>query len=942
MARDVRVPESSEWRATLRASGGFAVAAPQIEHTSSLSPIMELMSARWLRPVVAACAVVAATLLAGCGSGSSTSAAPPPSQPPAATLAVTSFTPASAGVGDVVTVTGTGFSGVTAVKVGGVTATFVVDSTTQLRVTVPAGAASGRIEIDTAAGAALSSGNLSVVAVPAVTSVSPSSIAPPARITVSGSDLDLVTQARLGGTLLAIATQSATSLALDVPAGASTGFLTLTSNGVARQSAAQVTVAGSITVASFSPTTLARGATLTITGTNLDRATGVEYTGGASSTIASRTGSTQVTTVVPSTAATGPITVVGNAGDRFTSSANLTVTIPITVDANATYRIAAGASVTVAGQGLLAVTGVTVGASAGTITTKTDTQLVFTPPAGLACGAITLVSAAQPSVAAGSVIVGNGCTVRAAGIEFAQVLSQQPGDPYQRIVPGKELLVRAYVVAENAGTAAPAVRLTAFSGSTTLGNVTMTGPATLPVLAAGAAVPDTMLYNELQSFNASLPAAWVASGLAVRVDVDPNQVVGPTVTATATPLVGTNTTIDIVLVPVVSGANVPTMPDPVLVLDELTRRMPVQRGRITVSVRAPYTLTAATDGVDTEWSAALSELEQLRRSEAPSKQYYGMVKPMVSAGTAGIGYVNRVGSSSPSLSALGWDASRSAWRRTMTHELGHNYSRSHAPCGGPANPDPNYPYANAALSATPLFESLLDDIQSPGGLTDVMAYCSGSWFSDYNYREVQRFLEARPQAAALVASVANNTAAGGESVLIAGRIDADGVSFEPAQRLRGVAVPAAAGADLLRVRTQDGATFDYPFDAIDVDHVDEQQFFVTVPATAAPIVQVDVVRAGRVLPLHGASRVTTAGAATVRGAPAIQWQETGTRLALHWDASATRFVSVTHVLAGVRTTLALHLAGGQADLDLSALPRGGELEFSLSNGFDATLVVVPR
>src|SRR5262249_47459346 len=163
-----------------------------------------------------------------------------------------------------------------------------------------------------------------------------------------------------------------------------------------------------------------------------------------------------------------------------------------------------------------------------------------------------------------------------------------------------------------------------------------------------------------------------------------------TISVNATPVVGTATNINLVLVPLVSGSNVPTMPDPAQALDELVRRMPAQRDRITVTVRAPYTLTSSTDGVDTDadWSNALSELGQRRRSEAASKQYFGMGRPRVSAGTAGLGYINRVGASTPSLSALGWDASRSAWRRTMTHEMGHNFSRQHAPCGGAGSPDP--------------------------------------------------------------------------------------------------------------------------------------------------------------------------------------------------------------------------------------------------------------
>jgi hypothetical protein len=888
-----------------------------------------------------ACALLLVAALAGCGSGTSNNVVAAPSD----ALAIAAFTPSSAGVGDVVTVTGAAFTTVTSARIGGVSASFTVDSATQLRVTVPAGAASGRIELASATRAVLSTVDLAIVAVPQVTGVSPTSITPPARITVAGTNLDLVQQARLGNTVLAIAAQSATSLALDVPAGASTAFLTLVArDGVARQSAAQVSVAGSITVSSFSPATIASGATLTINGSNLDRATAVEYGGGASSTIASHTGSTAITTVVPATATSGPVTVVGNIGDRVTTANSLTVVAPIQVDGNATYRVAAGAAVTIPGSGLASVTAVTVGSTAATITAQSDTQIVFAAPAGVNCGPITLLAVVQPSVAAGSLVVGAGCTLRAAGVEFAQVLAQAAGDPFQRIVPGKELLVRAYVVAETAGNAAPTVRLTGSVAGVSAGSITMTGPATVPVLAAGAALPDSLRYNETQSYNASLPAAWVTSGLSVRIDIDPEQRFGTPIVVNATPAVGTPTTVDLVLVPLVSGANVPQMPDPALALDEIVRRMPVPRERIAVSIRAPYTLTSATDGVDTDadWSNAISELEQLRRSEAPGKQYFGMVRPMVSAGTAGIGYVNRVGSSSPSLAAMGWDASRSSWRRTMTHELGHNYSRPHAPCGGAGSPDPNYPYAGGALSATPLFESLLDDIVSPANQFDVMGYCNGAWFSDYNLREVQRFLEARPQPA--LVTVQGASIAAGEVILIAGRIGAQGVSFEPVHRARGEAPVVATGTYRLQVRAAGGATFEVPFDPVEVDHAvpAEQHFFAVVPSPGM-LAGLEVTRAGLELPQRADSRVRLQGGAVARErAPSIQWQETGTWLDLSWETTADRFVSVTHVLNGVRTALAVSLTGGHAVLDLAALARGGEFEFSLSDGLNAHLIVVAR
>lgn len=886
---------------------------------------------------------MAIALLAGCGGGSSNDSAAP--APVAPAIAIASFTPTQAGPGATVTVTGDGFGAVQSARVGGTSASFTIDSATQLRLTVPEGASSGPIELAGGGRVALSANDFTVLAVPRVTSVTPGSIVAPARINVAGTDLDKVTQARLNATVLAIASQSPTALALDVPAGASSGFLTLVAtDGVARQSTQRIVVAGSIAVTSFAPTTVARGLALTVNGANLDRATAVEFAGGAHATIAARTGSTSISVTVPAAANSGVFTVLGNAGERVDAPASLTVVPRIQVDATAVYNVAPGAPVTIDGTGLTEVSAVTVGTSAATIGARSDTQLAFTVPAGVNCGPITLLSQSQPSVPAGSVVVGAGCAVRSAGIEFAQVYAQNAGATYQRLVPGKETWVRAYVVAETAGTAAPAVRLTGFSGTTALGTIAMTGPATLPQLAAGAAVPDSLRYDERQTFNTNLPAAWVGAGLRVRVEVDPERRYGDPLVIDAIPNVGTTTRIDLVLVPLVSGGHAPQLPAAADVADEIVRRLPIARENVSVAIRAPYTLTTVTDGVDTgsEWSNALSELETLRRNEARTKHYYGFVRPMVSAGTAGIGYVNRVGSTSPNLSALGWDASRSSWRRIFSHELGHNFGRPHAPCGGVADPDPNYPYPNGSLNGTPLFDSLLDDIVSPAGMSDIMGYCSGAWFSDYNFREVQRFVEAQPQPAPSVQS-AQPTA---EVLIVSGSIGADGVRFNPVQRLRGVAPVAAAGEYMLRVITAAGATVEVPFDAVRVDHAlpPEQHFFVKLPDPGA-LAEVAVLRGANVLPQAGAGAVRV----QAQRAPAppqsawVDWREDGGALVLAWNTAPYRHLSVTHVAeGGTRRVLAVLLAGGAARVDVVHLARGGEFEFALSDGLNTRLIVVPR
>jgi len=78
-------------------------------------------------------------------------------------LTITSFSPTSGKKGTEVTITGTGFIGVTKVTFKGKSASsFTVDSDTQIRAVVPLNTRTGPIGVTNAAGSALSSSNFTV------------------------------------------------------------------------------------------------------------------------------------------------------------------------------------------------------------------------------------------------------------------------------------------------------------------------------------------------------------------------------------------------------------------------------------------------------------------------------------------------------------------------------------------------------------------------------------------------------------------------------------------------------------------------------------------------------------------------------------------------------------------------------------------------------------
>lgn len=87
---------------------------------------------------------------------------------------------------------------------------------------------------------------------------------------------------------------------------------------------------------------------------------------------------------------------------------------------------------------------------------------------------------------------------------------------------------------------------------------------------------------------------------------------------------------------------------------------------------------------------------------------------------------------------------------TLAHELAHNYGRRHIDCGGPQNPDPNYPYDPCVLS--PLSNGVFygTDLMTLGEpviiapregdeerpIGDLLSYAGRRWTSDYTWMAV--------------------------------------------------------------------------------------------------------------------------------------------------------------------------------------------------------------
>jgi hypothetical protein len=150
--------------------------------------------------------------------------------PPAPTIG--GFTPANGPVGAIITINGSHFINVASVKFNGVAASgVIVDSDTQIRVPVPAGATTGKISITTATGSATSANNFVVTVTagpPSVSSFTPPSGPVGTAVTINGSNFINVTAVKFNGVSASSFTiESATQIRAVVPAGTSVGKISV-------------------------------------------------------------------------------------------------------------------------------------------------------------------------------------------------------------------------------------------------------------------------------------------------------------------------------------------------------------------------------------------------------------------------------------------------------------------------------------------------------------------------------------------------------------------------------------------------------------------------------------------------------------------------------------------------------------------------------------------
>jgi len=312
--------------------------------------------------------------------------------------AVSPNTDSTAG-GQVVTLTGSGFTGATAVKFNTTAASaFTIISDTTLTATAPAGsAATVDITVITnngtsATGSADQFTYLSTAA-PAITSLSPSSgnSAGGSSVSITGSNFTSASAVTFGGVAASSFTvNSATSISATsppLPAG-SYGVTVTTPSGTSASSTFTVSAASLPTLSSLgtSSGTTAGGTSVALTGTNFTGAIGVYFGGVAASSFTVGSATSITATSPPQYAGTDDVTVVTYAGtsalssgDRFAYS---TASVPsVSSLGTTTGNTAGGTSVTVNGSNFTGTTAVMFGlVPAASFTVVSSSQITAVSP----------------------------------------------------------------------------------------------------------------------------------------------------------------------------------------------------------------------------------------------------------------------------------------------------------------------------------------------------------------------------------------------------------------------------------------------------------------------------------------------------------------------------------------------------------------------------------
>ncbi len=528
-------------------------------------------------------------------------------------------------------------------------------------------------------------------------------------------------------------------------------------------------------------------------------------------------------------AVTAADTVVG--GQRYAPDST-TVAVVVTAGTLAevivAYSQATGSlAVTITGLPTGAAAGVTVSGPAGfsRALTASDTLIGLEPGTyTVAATAVNLTgdqytpdSASQDVLVSAAQVASVAVTYSFAGtvtlnLRIGGLYAVQSTQRFAGTVPliqNRDAYLRIFALANEANAIQPLVRVRLFDGGSVFDTLSIsTAPSQVPTT-----VDEAVLAS---SWNVLIPGSVIQPGLSILADVDPGDAILETdETDNQFPVSGTpvqlnvrpTPTLALRFVPVLQSATGDTGRVDLASADQFLdqTRLMFPLAAYDVDVRSVYTTSEVAQSNGAGWATILNELTTLRNvTDESSRHYYGVLQTSYTTGVQGLAWTPFT-PSAEHLIAVGLDdpGLRSG---IMAHELGHNFGRKHAECGGGANVDGNYPYANSSIG---VFGLDMDSatVKAPSDFKDIMSNCSPKWVSDYTFEGILDFRNALPAPA----SVARLSPVQG--LLVWGRITPDSIVLEPAfEILAAPVLPKRAGPYRLEAFAADGASiFGYSF-----------------------------------------------------------------------------------------------------------------------------------
>jgi hypothetical protein len=204
----------------------------------------------------------------------------PPVPPPAAVINVSAYSPQAGPAGTVVTISGSGFIPATKVYVAGRRVRTVALGPTSLSFKIPACKGNGAIELRTPPNIRIPVGTFACQVAPRVTTFTPSQGGPGTQVTLNGQGFQAGDQIFLSGMQLAVVSAGPDQIVVSIPAGATSGFFTVTRPSANVTASAHqrfnVTLPAP-TLASINPSAGPPGTRVRISGANLPADARVRY-----------------------------------------------------------------------------------------------------------------------------------------------------------------------------------------------------------------------------------------------------------------------------------------------------------------------------------------------------------------------------------------------------------------------------------------------------------------------------------------------------------------------------------------------------------------------------------------------------------------------------------------------------------------------------------------